>query len=54
MSNVTETYSAPFNITIPENTHLPDRVSGTHREGAHGWFVFLKSLSPGDHTLITM
>lgn len=36
MSNVTETYFAPFNIAIPENTHLPDQVSGTHRAGAHG------------------
>ena len=43
--------STGFNITIPEDTHFPDQVAGTHRAGAHGWFVFLKPLPPGDHKL---
>jgi hypothetical protein len=51
MENVTEVLSKGFNITIPENTHLPDQNPGTWRSGAHGWFVFLKQLPPGDHTL---
>ena len=51
MDNVTEVLSKGFNITIPENTHLPDQNPGTWRSGAHGWFVFLKPLPPGDHTL---
>lgn len=51
MDNVTEVYSKGFNITIPEDTHIPDQNPGTWRSGAHGWFVFLKPLPPGDHTL---
>jgi hypothetical protein len=49
MDNVTELYSKGFNITIPEDTHMPDQNPGTWRSGAHGWFVFLKPLPPGDH-----
>jgi len=51
MDNVTELYSKGFNITIPEDTHLPDQNTGTWRSGAHGWFVFMKPLPPGDHTV---
>jgi hypothetical protein len=51
MDNVTEVYSKGFNITIPENTHMADQNIGTWRSGAHGWFVFIKPLPPGDHTL---
>ena len=51
MQNVTEIYSKGFNITIPDDTNIPDLKSGTFRSGAHGWFVFLKPLPPGDHTL---
>ncbi len=49
MDNVTEVYSKGFNITIPEDTHMPDQNTGTWRSGAHGWFAFLKPLPPGDH-----
>ena len=51
LDNVTEIYSKGFNITIPEDTNIPDLKPGTFRTGAHGWFVFLKPLPPGDHTL---
>jgi hypothetical protein len=51
MDNVTEVYSKGFNITIPANTHFPDQNPGTWRAGAQGWFVFLKPLPQGDHTL---
>ena len=51
MDNVTELYSKGFNITIPEDTHFPDQNIGAWRSGAHGWFVFLKPLPPGDHTV---
>jgi len=51
MDNVTELYSKGFNITIPEDTHAADQNAGTWRSGAHGWFVFLKPLPPGDHKL---
>jgi hypothetical protein len=49
MNNFTEIYAKPFNITIPENTYLPDQVAGTWPSGAHGWYTFLKPLPPGDH-----
>jgi hypothetical protein len=52
MNNVTEIYSKGFNITIPENTHFPDQKPGTFRAGAQGWYVFLKPLPPGDHTIL--
>ena len=51
MQNVTEIYSSGFNITIPDDTNIPDLKSGTWRSGAHGWFVFLKPLPTGNHTL---
>jgi hypothetical protein len=51
MENFTEIYAKPFNITIPENTFLPNQVTGTWPSGAHGWFTFLKPLPPGDHKL---
>jgi hypothetical protein len=51
MDNFTEIYAKPFNITIPENTNLPDQVTGTWPTGAQGWFTFLKPLPPGDHKL---
>ena len=49
MDNFTEIYAKPFNITIPENSNLPDQVLGTWPAGAQGWFTFLKPLPPGDH-----
>lgn len=49
MDNFSEIYAKPFNITIPENTFLPDQVTGTWPAGAQGWFTFLKPLPPGDH-----
>ena len=49
MDNFSEIYAKPFSITIPENTFLPDQVTGTWPSGAHGWFTFLKPLPPGDH-----
>ena len=51
LDNVTEIYSKGFNITIPEDTNIPDLKPGTFGPGAHGWFAFLKPLPPGEHTL---
>ena len=51
MENYTEVYSKPFNLTIPDNTYVPDQVVGRWIAGGHGWFVFLKPLPPGDHTI---
>jgi hypothetical protein len=51
LNNITEVLSKGFNITIPEDSNIPDFKSGIFRAGAHGWFAFLKPLPPGDHTL---
>jgi len=51
MDNITELYSKGFNITIPEDTHVPDQNIGTWPSGSHGWYVFLKPLPPGNHKL---
>jgi hypothetical protein len=49
--NVSEVYTKEFNATIPEAGHIPSEKSGIFPAAAHGWFVFLKPLEPGDHTV---
>ena len=51
LSNVSEIYVKAFNLTAPEDTHKAFTLPGTYHAGAHGWFVFLKPLPPGDHTI---
>jgi hypothetical protein len=51
MNNVTEVYTKQFNITLPNETHFPVERFGTFPAAAHGWFVFLKPLQPGNHTI---
>ena len=51
MNNVTEVYSNQFNVTIPINSHVIVERYGTFPAAAHGWFVFLKPLQPGTHTV---
>ena len=51
LTNVTELFTKGFNITIPPNTHKPYQVPGTWRAGSHGWWVFLKPLPLGKHTV---
>lgn len=51
LTNVTELYSNGFNLTVPADTQKPDQEPGTWRAGAHGWWVFLKPLPPGEHTV---
>jgi hypothetical protein len=51
MNNVTEVYTKQFNITIPINSHFTSEQYGTFPAAAHGWFVFLKPLPPGNHTV---
>ena len=51
LTNVTELYVKEFNLTASEDTHKAFTVPGTFHAGAHGWFVFLKPLPPGDHTV---
>ena len=49
--NVTELNTNGFNITIPENSNLQVDNPGTYQGAAHGWFVFLKPLPVGEHTV---
>jgi hypothetical protein len=51
--NVSEVYTKEFNATIPEVGlgHIPTEKSGIFPAAAHGWFVFLKPLAPGNHTV---
>ena len=51
MTNVTEFYSKGFNLTIPPDTHQANTMPGTWRAGSQGWWVFLKPLPPGEHTI---
>jgi hypothetical protein len=51
LTNVTDQFSKGFFITVPPNTHEEGLKPGTWRAGAQGWWVFLKPLSPGDHTI---
>jgi hypothetical protein len=51
MNNVTEVYTKQFNATIPLNSHFTSEKYGTFPAAAHGWFVFLKPLQLGIHTV---
>jgi hypothetical protein len=51
LTNVTELYTADFDLTIPPDTHKPNQVPGKWFAGGHGWFVFLKPLPRGEHTI---
>jgi hypothetical protein len=52
IDNVTEVYTKQFNATIPAEGHIPGiKEPGTYPAAAHGWFVFLKPLQPGNHTI---
>jgi len=50
-NNVTEVYTKGFNATVPINSHFIVERYGTFPGAAHGWFVFLKPLQPGNHTV---
>lgn len=49
--NATELYTKGFNITSPENSNLQVDYPGTHLGAVHGWFIFLKPLPVGQHTV---
>ena len=51
IQNVSEVYTKEFNANIPEAGHIPTDKSGIFPAAAHGWFVFLKPLAPGNHTV---
>ena len=49
--NASELYSKGFNITIPEDSNLAADNPGTHLGATHGWYIFLKPLPVGEHTV---
>jgi hypothetical protein len=49
--NATELYTKAFNITTPENSQLQVDYPGTYPGAVHGWFIFLKPLPVGEHTV---
>jgi hypothetical protein len=49
--NATELYTKGFNITIPEDSNLAVDNPGTHLGATHGWYIFLKPLPVGEHTV---
>jgi hypothetical protein len=49
--NATELYSKGFNITIPADSNLAVDYPGNHLGAAHGWYIFLKALPVGEHTV---
>jgi len=51
LTNVTESTSKAFSLTIPPDTHEANQVPGTWRAVSQEWWVFLKPLSPGLHTV---
>jgi hypothetical protein len=51
MNNVTEIYTKQFNAIVPKESHLISERYGTFPAAAHGWFVFLKPLQPGNHVV---
>jgi len=51
MNNVTEVYTKQFNAIVTKESHLISERYGTFPAAAHGWFVFLKPLQPGNHVV---
>jgi hypothetical protein len=51
MNNVTEVYTKQFTAIVPKESHLISERYGTFPAAAHGWFVFLKPLQPGNHVV---
>ena len=49
--NASELYSKGFNITIPGDSNLAVDYPGNHLGAAHGWYIFLKPLPVGEHTV---
>jgi hypothetical protein len=49
--NATELYTKAFNITTPENSQLQMDYPGIYPGAVHGWFIFLKPLPAGEHSV---
>jgi hypothetical protein len=53
LNNINDFASKEFTLTIPEpqNTHKSNQVAGTWNAVSQGWWVFLKPLPLGQHTI---
>jgi len=51
LTNVTQSTSKVFTLTIPAATHKANNVAGTWQAVSDGWWVFLKPLPLGEHTI---
>jgi hypothetical protein len=52
LTNVTESTSKVFTITIPpDSEEIANNNPGTWQAAGHAWWVFLKPLPPGPHTI---
>jgi hypothetical protein len=51
LTNINDSYSKGFNLTIPADTHIANQVTGAWRAVSQGWWVFLKPLPPGEHKI---
>ena len=54
LKNASEVRTSEFNLTLDKNTRIPtdeDKLGGTYLAGTHGWYVILKPLAPGSHTI---
>lgn len=52
LTNVTQSTSKVFTLTIPPNSvEIANNVPGTWQAASDGWWVFLKPLSAGPHTI---
>jgi hypothetical protein len=51
LTNVIQSTSKEFTLTIPPDTHKPNQIPGTGKAVSDGWWVFLKPLPPGTHTI---
>jgi len=49
--NATELFTKAFIITDPANSQLQVDYPGTYTGAVHGWYIFLKPLTPGEHTV---
>jgi hypothetical protein len=49
--NATELATKGFNVTFPEDSNLEVDFPGTHPSVSHGWYIFLKPLPAGEHTV---
>ena len=49
--NASEVATKEFYITFPENSNFAPVIRGSHLSATDGWYVFLKPLPVGEHTV---